>query len=165
MLKACITRHIDIVQLSEWHLREQAQGDIDRWMYLFKEGEDVDAASPPAILQTDEMKEAIRVLQHFAENEREYLLYQQRLEAERLSITWQNEIARAKQEVKQAKRQAKEAKRETSEAKRETNEAKRETNEAKQREAEALQRAEQERQEKERLLQILREAGIEPHQP
>ncbi len=156
---------IDILQLPEWRLHEQAQGDLDRWMYLFNEGEDVDATSPPAILQTNEMKEAIGVLQHFSENEREYFLYQQRLEAERLSITWQNEIARSKQQLKQAKQEVKEAKLKAKEAKQEIKEAKLKAKEAEQEASEAKQRAEQERLEKERLLQLLRNAGIDPHHP
>ena len=46
----------------------------------------------------------MQVLQHFSENEREYLLYQQRLDAERVENTWKHEIARLAREVEQAQR-------------------------------------------------------------
>ena len=71
----------------------------------------------------------MNVLQHFSENQRDYLLYQQRLDAGRLEATWKIE-----------------------------------QEEAKRREAQATQRAEAERQEKERLLQMLKQVGIDPHQ-
>ncbi len=112
-----------------------AHGEIDRWMYLFTKGEEVDVDAPPTILQTEEMKEAIRMLQHFSENEREYLLYQKRLDSMRVEATWLGEIERTKIRAEKAEK-------DTSEAKK---------------------REEQERREKERLLQLLKQAGIDPN--
>ena len=63
------------------------------------------------------------MLQHFSENEREYLLYQQRLDAERVEATWKTALDRLQQSV------------------------------------------EQERHEKERLLSLLQQAGIDPNEP
>ena len=119
-----------------------AHGEIDRWMYLFTKGEEVDVDAPPTILQTEEMKEAIRMLQHFSENEREYLLYQKRLDSMRVEATWLGEIERTKIRAEKARKDAKNAKK----------------NEGK-----AIKREEQERREKERLLQLLKQAGIDPN--
>lgn len=77
------------------------------------------------------------MLQHFSENDRQYFLYQQRLEAECLRLTWENTVARAQEEAEQAKEKAKKAQKE------------------------ARRQAEQE---KERLLALLRQAGIDPNQ-
>ena len=163
---------LHLLQLPAWQRKEQPQEDLDRWMYLFTEGEEVDVMSPPAILETEEMKEAIGVLQHFSENERQYFLYQQRLEAECLRLTWESAVARAQKEAEQAKE---ELKRQKDEAKRQKDETKRQEALAKQREAQAQRLIEQERrekaeskqqaeQEKERLLALLKQAGIDPNQ-
>ncbi|GAK49240.1 hypothetical protein U14_00460 [Candidatus Moduliflexus flocculans] len=145
--------------------KEQPQEDLDRWMYLFTQGENVDIASPPAMLESDEMKEAMSVLQHFSENERQYFLYQQRLEAEYLRLTWENAVARAQEEAEQAKEMAKkaieEAKRQKEETKRQKEEFTREREKAKQAQEEVRRQAEQEQ---ERLLALLRQAGIDPNQ-
>lgn len=127
---------IHVLQLPDWQLHEGTYAELDRWMYLFKEGEELDVEHPPAILQTEEMKQAMQVLQHFSENERAYLVYQQRLESEQVEATWKNEIRRLTEEAEQAKHSEEQAK----------------------------QRAEQEHQEKERLLALLKQAGIDPSQ-
>ena len=53
----------------------------ERWIYFFTEGKNVDVDNPPEILCTDEMKQAIAVLNMFSENQDDYLLYQSRLAA------------------------------------------------------------------------------------
>lgn len=126
-----------------------AYSEIDRWMYLFTQGEEVDVDEPPTILQTEEMKEAIRMLQHFSENEREYLLYQKRLDSMRVEATWLGEIERTKIRAEKAEKDAKKARKDAENAKK---------NEGK-----AIKREEQERREKERLLQLLKQAGIDPN--
>jgi len=153
---------IHLLQLTLWPHREQRPDALDRWMYLFLQGEEVDADAPPAILQTDEMKEAIDVLRHFSENEHQYWLYQQRLEAEHLSATWQRAVERAEEKIKQAQQEIKqvqqEKKRAEQEAKLKAEEAERERQEKEL----VKQQAECERQEKERLLALLKQAGIDP---
>ncbi len=141
---------IDALQLSEWPGPREHYDELDRWLYLFREGEQVDVDAPPAILQTEEMKEAMHVLQHFSENERQYLLYQKRLDALRVEATWKTTIEQLQAQVATAER-------------RET-QAKQRADEAKQLADEAKQRAEQERQEKEHLLKLLQQAGIDPKQ-
>ena len=120
---------IHLLQLPKWQAQGTSYAEIDRWMYLFKKGQEIDVDDPPACLQTKEMRHAMKVLQHFAENEVEYLLYQKRLDAERVEATWKADIEHFKTEAEQ-ERKAKE----------------------------------QERREKERLLELLKKAGIDPNQ-
>ena len=63
---------IHLLQLPEWQAQETGYAEIDRWMYLFTEGQEIDVDDPPALLQTKEMRQAMSVLQQFAENEAEY---------------------------------------------------------------------------------------------
>ncbi len=128
---------IDLLQLSAWPGPRECYDELDRWLYLFRDGVQVDADAPPMLLQSQEMKEAIGVLQHFSENEREYLLYQQRLDAERVEATWKTALDRLQQTIAQERREKEQARREQ----------------------------EQERQEKERLLTLLQQAGIDPNAP
>jgi predicted transposase/invertase (TIGR01784 family) len=141
---------IHVLQLPDWQLREDVSEELDRWMYLFREGEELDVDDPPVILQTEEMRQAMQVLQHFSENEREYLLYQSRLEAELVEKTWKAEITRVTEEAAQAKQQAELATQRAEQERREKEQAQR--------------REEQERKEKERLLELLKQAGIDPTQ-
>ena len=143
-------QQIHLLQLPDWQLREDVSEELDRWMYLFREGEELDVDDPPVILQTEEMRQAMQVLQHFSENEREYLLYQSRLEAEQVEQTWKAEITRVREEAAQAKHQADLATQRAEQERREKEQAQR--------------REEQERKEKERLLELLKQAGIDPAQ-
>jgi predicted transposase/invertase (TIGR01784 family) len=143
--KIVLTDHlrIHLLQLPKWQVEKRSYEEIDRWMYLFKEGQEVDVDDPPVILQTREMRHAMKVLQHFAENEVEYLLYQKRLDAERVEATWKADIEHFKAEAEQAKRREEQER------------------QAKEQERQAK---EQERREKERLLELLKKAGIDPNQ-
>lgn len=77
-----LSKHVPIhlLQLPKWQTTETITSEKERWIYLFKEGKNVDCDNPPEILNTDEMRSAMNVLQHFSENEANYLLYQSRLE-------------------------------------------------------------------------------------
>lgn len=105
--KLCLTDHfaIHLLQLPQWHLPEEVLDETDRWMYFFKEGNEIDVDQPPDILNTPEMRQAMKVLEQFSENEKNYLLYEQRLESERVELTWKTmleqktiEIERERQE-------------------------------------------------------------------
>lgn len=125
---------IHLLQLPDWQIRDKGYEELDRWMYLFKEGEALDVDDPPALLQTEEMRRAMSVLQHFSENQREYLLYQKRLDAERVERTWKRELTRLTNEVVQERQEKEQAQREKEQAQRE----------------------------KEHLLDLLKQAGIDP---
>jgi hypothetical protein len=85
----------------------------------------------------------MEVLTQFSENERAYLLYEQRRDAERLERTWQRMLARKDGELE----------RKDGELKRKDGELKRKDGEL-----------EQERREKEYFRELLRQAGLDPDQ-
>ena len=114
---------------------KEAYDELDRWFCLFREGGEADIENLPDLLQSDGMKEAVEVSHQISESQRESFIYQQRLEALSLEATKKNEMG--------------ETRRKMEEAEQELEETTHELEEAKQREA-------QERQEKERLLALLR---------
>jgi predicted transposase/invertase (TIGR01784 family) len=71
---------IHLLQLPKWQ-SQQIKTEKERWIYLFKEGKNVDVDTPPEALNTDEMRQAMEVLNRFSENQENYLLYQSRLDA------------------------------------------------------------------------------------
>ncbi len=141
--KLRLTEHLDIhvIELPKWRLTKRRPDGRDRWVYFFKEGKHLDPTHPPDILQTKEMQQAMNVLVNFSEQEKNYLLYEQRLEAERVESTWREMLEKATAEVEQA-RQEREQERQAREL--------------------AYQEKEQLLQEMERLQQLLQQAGIDP---
>ena len=93
---------VHLLQLPKWQSQE-VKTEKERWIYLFKEGKNVDVDKPPKVLYTDEMRQAMEVLNRFSENEDDYLLYQNRLEAILLENTLASEMARVKREYEQIK--------------------------------------------------------------
>jgi len=91
---------IHLLQLPKWQ-SQQIKTEKERWIYLFKEGKNVDVDAPPEVLHTDEMRQAMEVLNRFSENQDDYLLYQSRLDAILKENTYVNEIARVKREKEQ----------------------------------------------------------------
>jgi len=91
---------IHLLQLQKWQ-SPQIETEKERWIYLFKEGKNVDVDTPPEVLHTDEMRQAMEVLNRFSENQDDYLLYQSRLDAILKENTYVNEIARVKRENEQ----------------------------------------------------------------
>ncbi len=154
-----LTDHLQIhlLQLPDWQLHEHEVEELDRWMFLFKEGQDIDVEHPPTILQTREMTQAMQVLQHFAENEAEYLLYQKRLDALRVEETW-------KAELEQSKRREEQERHEKEQAQLRVQQERHEKEQERHEKEQAQLRAQQERHEKERLLELLKQAGIDPTQ-
>ncbi|MCP4405770.1 MAG: hypothetical protein GY801_51795, partial [bacterium] len=181
---------IDLLQLPKWPGPQEVHDELDRWFCLFREGGEADIENLPDLLQSHEMKEAVQVLHQISESQREYFIYQQRLEALSLEATKQKEreetqrkleetreelekiahdfqktqkhVKEAKHEAQEARHEAQEAKHEVQEARHEAQEAKHEAQEAKHEAQEARQREAQERQEKERFLALLRKEGIDP---
>jgi hypothetical protein len=109
-----LTEHlaIHLLQLPQWRLTKRRPDARDRWLYFFKEGKQLDPAHPPDLLQTKEMREAMSVLVEFSEHEKNYLLYEQRLEAERVELTWRKQLEQAAVELEQARRREEQARQE-----------------------------------------------------
>jgi predicted transposase/invertase (TIGR01784 family) len=99
---------IHLLQLPKWQ-SPQIKTEKERWIYLFKEGKNVDVDVPPEALNTDEMRQAMEVLNRFSENQDDYLLYQSRLDAILKENTLVNEMARVKRENEQVKMEREQA--------------------------------------------------------
>ncbi len=96
---------IHLLQLPLFALNNKADQNLDRWIYFFKKGEDLDITDPPEVLQTKEMRQAMDVLQDFSENEKNYLLYQSRKEAQILLNTLTTEVEKAKREKEKERKE------------------------------------------------------------
>ncbi|MCP4112415.1 MAG: hypothetical protein GY749_43970, partial [Desulfobacteraceae bacterium] len=176
---------IHVLQLPKWQVSSSGHSEKDRWLYLFKEGWNVDIENPPEILNTEEMRQVMGILKDFSENQKNYLLYQKRLEAEYLRNTWEAELEKKemafKKERKEKERERKEKEKALKEKERERKEKERALKEKERERKEkerALKEKEREREEKdrereekdrvlkdnERLLLLLKKAGVDPDQ-
>jgi predicted transposase/invertase (TIGR01784 family) len=90
---------IHILQLPKWEYDGTVTNEKERWLYLFKEGKDADPDDPPEILKTKEMRQAMKVMKNFAENEDDRMLYLSRLDASLKENTYINELERARAEA------------------------------------------------------------------
>ncbi|QTA83291.1 Putative transposase, RpnA-like [Desulfonema limicola] len=107
--KLALTDHlaIHVIQLPKWKHEGKIKNEKDRWIYLFKEGKNTDFENPPEILTTKEMRQVMQVLKDFSENQKNFLLYQSRLDAARKENAI---IKRYKEKEEELKRIAKEKK-------------------------------------------------------
>jgi len=109
---------IHLLQLPKWQ-SPQIETEKERWIYLFKEGKNVDVDTPPEALNTDEMRQAMEVLNRFSENQENYLLYQSRLDAILLQNTLNSEMAKVKRENEQVWKENEQVKKEKEQARKE----------------------------------------------
>jgi predicted transposase/invertase (TIGR01784 family) len=93
---------IHVLQLPKWKSKDTIQTEKERWVYLFKEGKNVDYDNPPEILKTQEMRQVMKVLHQFSENEKDYLLYQSRMDAVLKENTYISDLEEARQQVERA---------------------------------------------------------------
>ncbi|MCP4113673.1 MAG: Rpn family recombination-promoting nuclease/putative transposase [Desulfobacteraceae bacterium] len=142
---------IHVLQLPKWNMAEAGHTEKDRWLYLFKEGVNVDTDSPPEILTTDEMRQAMSVMKDFSENQKNYLLYQSRMDALSVIATWKGSIARLQREKEQVQAEKEQAQAEKEQALKQAH-----------KKEQALKQAQAE---KEKLLLLLKKAGIDPESP
>jgi len=142
-----LTNHISIhlLQLPKWQSKETITTEKERWIYLFKEGKNVDLDNPPETLNTEEMRTVMNVLHRFSENETDYLLYQSRIEAVLKENTYLYELERLKTEKQQAVTEKQQA-----------------VTEKQQAIIKAQKEKEQDQEKINNLLLLLKEKGIEP---
>jgi len=93
---------IHLLQLPKWQSIDPIASEKERWLYLFKEGQNVDLDNPPETLNTEEMRQVMKVLHRFSENETDYLLYQSRLDAVLKENTYITALEQALKEKEQA---------------------------------------------------------------
>ncbi|MEA1968514.1 MAG: Rpn family recombination-promoting nuclease/putative transposase [Thermodesulfobacteriota bacterium] len=134
---------IDLFQLPLFNKKENISSEKERWLYFFKYGEFQDIDNLPPILQTKEMRQAMETLQDFSENQKNYLLYQSRINAQLELNTWKAMLKNAARDVKNAFKE-------------------RDT-EKKEKEKAFKERA-AEKKEKEKYLRLLKAKGINPEQ-
>ncbi|MBF0240310.1 MAG: Rpn family recombination-promoting nuclease/putative transposase [SAR324 cluster bacterium] len=154
---------IHLIELSKWKNITPPLDAEQAWLYFFDSAKNWDEL-PPELQNIDALRSAMEVLQRFSEQERDYLLYEARLDAIR------DERARNKLYETTAKQLAEALQRETVAQKREEEAQKREALAqkrealAQKREEEAQKREEEERKQKEHFLELLKKAGIDPTQ-
>lgn len=161
-----LTDHLEVylLQLPNWRLIKPRPDARDRWLYFFKEGKYVDPASPPEILQTKEMRQAMNVLVDFSEHEKNYLLYEQQLEAERVELTWREQLAQAAADLEQARQKEEQARRKEEQARRRAEQERQAKEQERQAREQAYQEQERLMRELDRLQHLLQQAGIDPTQ-
>jgi hypothetical protein len=75
-------------------------------MYLFKEGQHLDIDDPPDIIkQSEEMRQVMNSLSEFSENQRNFLLYQSRLEGEMARLTFERTLEKALKEKEKERKE------------------------------------------------------------
>ena len=96
-----LSNHLDIhvLQLPFFKKDQSIQDDKDRWLYFFKEGENLEIDKLPENLKTKEIIKAMETLNHFSNDQKAYLLYQDRLEATRVASTWQSLLKQKESEM------------------------------------------------------------------
>ncbi len=159
---------IHVLELPKWD-GEEIANEKERWIWFFKEGKHLDDSALPPQMHTPEMRQAMETLRRFSEKQREYDIYQRRMDYVRQQRALERELQEARVareterkakiaalEAREAERKAKIAALEAREAERKAKIAALEAREAERKEKEAAL------QEKERLLALLKEAGIEP---
>ena len=148
---------IHLLQLPKWNYDGKIKSEKDRWIYLFKEGKKIDFNNPPKELQTKEMRQVMQVMKRFSESEKNFLLYQNRVNVLLKENTYVDAISRerkAKNEALKKLNLERKTKERESKAK---NEALKKLNlerEAKEREREAKEIAE-------KKIEILKQTLIE----
>jgi predicted transposase/invertase (TIGR01784 family) len=91
---------INVLQLPFWKSERAVSSDKQRWIYFFKEGENMDVNNLPSGMDTEEMRQAFGVLEHFAKDKDGHLLYLSRLEALREELTREAALKRRDEALK-----------------------------------------------------------------
>ena len=81
--KLVMTDHlaIHVLQLPKWPRGRTIKTEKERWIYCFKEGKNLDTDNPPENMKTKEMRQVMEVMHGFSESQKNYLMYQSRLDA------------------------------------------------------------------------------------
>jgi predicted transposase/invertase (TIGR01784 family) len=163
--------YILVVQLKNWKGHGTLNPAAERWIMLFREGENIDLHNPPECLNDEVMRMALDVMKNFAKDRLEFLRYEREMTRRRMNeweddylnrqIVAERQAKEAALEAKEQERQAKEQERQAKERERQAKEAALEAKEQERHAKEQERQAkEQERQAKERERQA-KEAALE----
>ncbi|SLM29462.1 conserved hypothetical protein [Desulfamplus magnetovallimortis] len=165
-----LTDHLNIhlLQLSLFNENKEIHNEKERWLYFFKQAENQDLENLPETMKTKEMIQAMETLQDFSENEKNYLLYQSRINAQLEYNTWKAMIADIEQELTIKKKEISEKNQEISEKNQKISEKDQKISEKDQKIQKIMQEKEEEQMAKERALKekelylsILKAKGID----
>jgi predicted transposase/invertase (TIGR01784 family) len=84
---------------------QRVESEEQRWLKFFKEGEELNDEALPDWMATQEMKQAMSILNTFSEKDRQYFQYQARQEFLREQRTIQLELEEARQQQEQARQE------------------------------------------------------------
>ncbi len=162
---------IHVLQLAKCPLEGTMINEKWRWLNFFKQGKNLNPNQLPDWMHTEEMMEAMNIVQNFALDDDQYHLYLSRQDAQAVEATLEWEKHQLKELAAQALSEKKravldlEAERSEKEAERLQKESERLQKESERLQKErALARWEAERLEKERLMNLLKQNGIDPEQ-
>ncbi|MDM8550700.1 Rpn family recombination-promoting nuclease/putative transposase [Desulfobacterales bacterium HSG2] len=151
---------IHILQLPCWDPQNSVTDDRERWIHFFREGENMDADNLPEGMNTEEIRQAMGVLERFSDNRDEHILYLSRLDAARQMRTWEIVLEQKELELREKdsliKRKDSQLKRKDSQLKQKDSLIDQERREKEQ----AQKEMEQAQKERERLAALLKKAGI-----
>ncbi len=84
---------IHVLELEKF-ARTEITSELERWLRFFKEGRELDDSALPDYMNTPEMRQAMKTLRLFSERERNYFMYQSRMDAIRVQKTLDQERER-----------------------------------------------------------------------
>ncbi len=140
---------IHVLQLPYWPSEGCAEDDRERWIHFFREGENMDVNNLPAEMDTEEMRQAFGVLDRFAKNKDEYLLYLSRLDVIRQERTLQNAVRQSSEEARREKKEKEQAQEQARKEKEQKEQAQKQARKEKEEKEQAQKQARKEKEEKE----------------
>ena len=157
---------IHLIELAKWHKVYQEKGKIEKdeeiWFWLFSESEEeLDVDHPPEFMQKDPMKNALETIRRFGEDESARMLYNLRLDHQRLERQKEKEhreeLTKQTAIAEKEKQRAEQEKAERLKAEQKAENEKTERLKAEQKAEKEAQRAEEEKEEKLRALKRIKE--------
>ncbi|MBF0225532.1 MAG: Rpn family recombination-promoting nuclease/putative transposase [Desulfobacterales bacterium] len=145
---------IHILDLKKFN-KSVIANEMERWMLFFKDAKNIDYENPPNFMNTEEMRQAMETLKRFSEKEKEYFLYQSRMNYLRVQKTIEEDMEKLRRDMARLKLE-KEAIEQKKEAIEQEKEAIEQEKEAIEQEKEAIEQ-EKEAIEQERKLALIRE--------
>jgi len=161
-LKISLTDHLDIhiIQFPYFRTDYPITNDKQRWLYFFKEGQNLDIDNLPETLQTEEIIKAMETLQHFSEDQKAYLNYLSRVDNERYKLSIHSTLVENKNKIQQQNSQIQQ---QNSQIQQQNSQIQQQSSQIQQQNSQ-LQQLSLQMQEKERQIQnfmlLMKKAGI-----
>lgn len=98
---------------------DKIESNLDRWLYFFKNGKEMEPNNPPPFLDDRVMRKVMSVMRRFSDKEHDRELYRQRLKSARVQQIMDKEAQQTREELRRTKeehQQTKETLNQTKEA-------------------------------------------------